>query len=200
MRAYCLLLAFAGAASLASAQNFEVSVSGGVSHMQNNAIGSDTFSSGATSSSQVRLNDGFRLAFRMGINPYSHLGFEVGYAYNRTQLHFDGPPVSETGFGIHQGFVDALYHFTPEKIRVRPFVAAGIQFSNFVPPGQTSQNGGGENKFGVNYGAGVKVRVKENWQVRFDIRQFETGKPFSLPGASGRLLQDEISVGIGYVM
>lgn len=200
MRVLFLAFSLAGAASFASAQSFEASVSGGVSIMKNNAIGTDTFSSGATSSSQIRLTDGFRLAFRMGINPYNHLGFELGYAYNRTKLHLDGPPVSETGFGIHQGFVDALYHFTPEKSRVRPFVAGGIQFSNFVPPGSSAQYGGGENKFGVNYGAGVKVRVKENWQVRFDFRQFETGKPFSLPGASGRLLQNEVSVGIGYVM
>ncbi|MGI8745027.1 MAG: outer membrane beta-barrel protein [Bryobacteraceae bacterium] len=200
MRSYFLLFALLGASSLAFAQGFEASVSGGVSHMQNNAIGADTFSPGATSGSQIRLTDGFRLALRMGFNPYSHLGFEVGYAYNRTKLHFDGPPVSETGFGIHQGFVDALFHFTPEKSRVRPFVAGGIQFSNFVPPGASAQYGQGENKFGVNYGAGLKVRVKENWQVRFDIRQFETGKPFSLPGASGRLLQDEISIGVGYVI
>lgn len=200
MKSCILVLALAGLSALAHAQGFEASVSGGVSHMQNNAIGNDTFSSGALSGSQIRLNDGFRLAFRMGFNPYSHLGFEVGYAYNRTQLHFDGPPVSESGMGIHQGFVDALFHFTPEKMRVRPFVAGGIQFSNFVPPGASAQYGQGENKFGVNYGGGLKVRVGSNWQVRFDVRQYETGKPFSLPGAHGRLLQDEFSVGIGYVL
>ena len=200
MRSYLLLVALAGASSIAFGQSFEGAVSGGVSHIQSNVIGADTFSTGATASSNVKLNDGFRLGFRLSVNPFSHLGFEVGYAYNRSQLHFEGPPVSETGFGIHQGFADALFHFTKEGSRVRPFVAGGVQFSNFVPPGASAQNGQGENKFGVNYGGGVKVRVKENWQVRFDLRQYETGKPFSLPGASGRLLQDEISVGIGYVL
>ncbi len=197
MRSRLFLVALAAASSIAFGQSFEAAVSGGVSHLQSNGIGSLTT---GTNGSNVKLNDGLRLGFRMSVNPFSHLGFEVGYAYNRSQLHFDGPPVSETGFGIHQGFADALFHFTKEGSRVRPFVAGGLQFSNFVPPGASAQNGQGENKFGLNYGGGVKVRVKENWQVRFDLRQYETGKPFSLSGASGRLLQDEISVGIGYVL
>ena len=49
---------------------------------------------------QFKLADGFRLGFRMGLNPYRFTGFEFGYAYNRTQLHFDGPPVSEQGMAI----------------------------------------------------------------------------------------------------
>ena len=200
MRSHLVVAALAGACSLAFGQSFEAAVSGGVSHIQSNVIGIAAISADSRTFSNVKLNDGFRLGFRMSVNPFSHLGFEVGYAYNRSKLHFDGPPVSETGFGIHQGFADALFHFTKEGSRVRPFVAGGLQFSNFVPPGASAQNGQGENKFGVNYGGGVKVRVKENWQVRFDLRQYETGKPFSLPGASGRLLQDEISVGIGYVI
>ena len=200
MRSHLLLLALAGASSVAFSQSFEASVSGGVSHMQSNVIGSGAFTTGSTAISNVSLNDGFRLGFRLGLNPFGHLGFEVGYAYNRSKLHFDGPPASETGFGIHQGFADALFHFTKEGSRVRPFVAGGLHFSNFVPPGASAQNGQGENKFGVNYGGGVKVRVSEKWQVRFDVRQYETGKPFSLPGASGRLLQDEYSVGLGYVL
>jgi opacity protein-like surface antigen len=197
--------ALAWASSAAFGQSFEAAISGGVSHLQGNVIGSQpTLTIPGTpvnvSGNNISLNDGFRLTFRMSVNPFSHLGFEGGYAYNRSQLHFDGPPVSETGFGIHQGFIDALMHFAKEGARLRPFVAGGLQFSNFVPPGASAQYGQGENKFGINYGAGVKVRVKENWQVRFDVRQYETGKPFSLPGASGRLLQDEISVGIGYVL
>ena len=195
-----IMLAIAGLPSLASAQSFEASVSGGVSKLTNNAIGPDIYSSGATAGSQVRLNDGFRLAFRIGLNTYNHFGAEFGYAYNRSTLHFDGAPANDQGFGIHQGFLDALAYATPEKSRFRPFLAGGIHFSNFVPPGSSAQYGQGENKFGVNYGGGIKYRVGSNWQVRFDIRQYETGKPFHLTGASGRLFQNEISVGIGYVL
>ena len=120
MRSHLLLVALAAASSLAFAQSFEAAVSGGVSHIQNNVIGSTALGTGGSS---IKLNDGFRLGFRMSVNPLSHLGFEVGYAYNRSQLHFDGPPASETGFGIHQGLADALFHFTKEGSRVRPFFA-----------------------------------------------------------------------------
>lgn len=185
--------------SAAFSQSFDATVSGGVSLITNNVVGPDFYSSGATASSQIRLNNGFRLAFRMGFDLKEHLGAEIGYAYNRSQLHFDGPPVTEQGFGIHQGFGDALYYFTPQKLRIRPFVAGGIQFSNFVPPGSSAQYGGGDNKFGVNYGAGVKARIGEKWEVRGDFRQFESGKPFGL-GASGRLFLNEISVGFGIVI
>lgn len=136
----------------------------------------------------------------MTLNLKEHLGTEFGYAYNRSQLHFDGPPVTEQGFGVHQGFLDAVGYFTPEKARIRPFVAGGIQFSNFVPPGSSAQYGQGENKFGFNYGAGVKVRLGDKWQISGDFRQYETGKPFGLTNASGRLFQNEISVGFGVVI
>ena len=180
-------------------QSFDATVSGGASVITHNVLGPDIFSSGATASSEVRLNNGFRLAFRLGFDLKEHVGVEVGYAYNRSQLHFDGPPVTNEGFGIHQGFADALYYFTPEKLRIRPFVAGGIQFSNFVPPGASAQYGQGENKFGVNYGAGVKARITDKWEVRGDFRQYEQGKPFGL-GASGRLFLNEISVGFGIVI
>ena len=182
------------------AQSFEASVSGGISKLTNSAIGDDIYSSGAITGSKVRLSDGFRLTFRIGVNLREHFGGEFGYGYNRSKLHFDGPPVTEQGFGIHQGFIDALAYATPEKARVRPFLAGGFQFSNFVPPGSSAQYGQGENKFGVNYGGGVKVKFGEKWQVRFDFRQYETGKPFGLTNASGRLFENEISGGFGIVL
>jgi opacity protein-like surface antigen len=172
----------------------------GVSNLQNGVIGSDTISTNAAAASKIKLTDGFQFGFRVGFNPYRFLGAEFGYAYNRTQLHLDGPPVSEWGMAIHQGFGDALFHFTSEGRRIRPFVAGGIQFSNFVPPGASVASGGGDTKFGVNYGAGVKLKVTENWQIRFDIRQFESGKPFKLANQSGRLLQNEISAGVAFTL
>jgi opacity protein-like surface antigen len=185
MRIALFPIALCLASTAAFGQSFEASVSGGVSNIINNDIGSG-----------YSLGNGFRLAFRMGLNPTNHLGAEFGYAYNRSQLQLSG---TQQGFGIHQGFLDAVYHITTEKMRVRPFVAAGVQFSNFVPPGSSAQYGQGDNKFGVNYGGGVKVKVRGNWQVRFDFRQYEMGKPFSL-GGGGRLFMNEISAGVGWAM
>jgi opacity protein-like surface antigen len=186
--------------SCAFGQVFEAGVFGGVSALQNGVIGNDIVTSGAAAGAKIKLTDGVRFGFRMGFNPFVHTGFEFGYAYNRTQLHFDGPPVSEQGMAIHQGFGDALWHVTKEGSRIRPFVAGGIHFSNFVPPGSSATSGGGNTKFGVNYGFGVKAKLTSTWQIRFDFRQYETGKPFDLPGASGRLLQNEISGGVALTL
>jgi opacity protein-like surface antigen len=181
-------------------QVLELGMFAGASKLQDGVIGSDTISSNATAASKIRLTDGFQFGFRFGFNPYRFLGAEFGYAYNRTQLHLDGPPVSEQGMAIHQGFGDALFHFTKEGSRIRPFVAGGIQFSNFVPPGASVASGGGDTKFGVNYGGGVKVKLTENWQIRLDIRQFESGKPFKLANQTGLLLQNEISAGVAFTL
>jgi opacity protein-like surface antigen len=168
------------------AQSFEGAISGGVSQISSGDLGSG-----------YSLDSGFRLTFRMTINTREHLGYEFGYAYNRTHLGFPG--FAAQGMAIHQGFGDVVLYATPSESRIRPFLAGGLNFSNFVPPGQTAQYGQGSTKFGVNYGVGVKFKITGPWQVRFDARQFNTGKPFGL-GASGRLLQNEFSVGVGYTM
>lgn len=179
-----LLLCSLGAA--AYGQSLEGSISGGVSQINNADLGSG-----------YSLDNGFRLAFRLTINTQEHIGYEIGYAYNRTHLTSLGEDLG--GMAVHQGFGDALLYATKQNSRIRPFVAGGLNFSNFVPPGQSAQYGQGQTKFGFNYGAGVKVKVAGPWQVRFDLRQFNTGKPFDL-GGSGRLLQNEISAGIGFTM
>lgn len=166
------------------AQSFEAAVSGGVSKFSNEDIGGG-----------YSLDQGFRLGFRLSFNPHDFIGGEVGYAYNRTSLSTGG---QGSGMAAHQGFGDLLLHATREGRRVRPFVAGGVNFTNFVPPGQTAQYGQGETKFGINYGGGVKVKVAEHWQVRFDVRQYNTGVPFGL--RSGRMLQNEFSIGVGYIM
>lgn len=172
-------------------QSFEGAVSVGASRVGNGEIGS---ASGAS----VTLDSGARVAFRLTLNTGRFTGWELGYAYNRTSLGVTGS--GSQGMAIHQGFGDYLLYALPEGSKVRPFVAGGVNFSNFVPPGASAQYGQGETKFGINYGAGIKYRVNERWQVRFDVRQFNTGKPFGLPGASGRFLQNEVSLGIGYTL
>lgn len=175
--------------SVAFGQSFEADVSGGPNHIGKSAAE-------ISPSSGINYDTGgWNLGFRMTLNPYRIFGFEVGYIYNRTHLFVSGQDAG--GTAIHTGFVDGLVYLTKEGSRIRPFGAAGINFNNFVIPGGNSQYGG-QNKFGINYGAGVKVRVKGNWHVRFDIRQFNTGKPdFGIPGVSGRLLLTQYSVGLG---
>jgi opacity protein-like surface antigen len=148
----------------------------------------------------VELKDGWRFGFRITLNNWRFFGHEFGYSYNRTSLVIRDTPPTETGMAFHQPFYSFLAYATPEGTVVRPFVAGGGHVSNFLPPGASVTQGGGDNKFGYHYGGGLKVRVKTNWGVRLDVRQYITGKPFDLPGASGKLKQVEISAGFMFMM
>jgi opacity protein-like surface antigen len=189
-----LLAAFSFAAH---GQVAEFSVSGGVSQLQNKELVPD-----APGAPGLSLDDGWRLAFRIGLNSWTFFGQEFGYAYNRTKI--TSGDVNLGGMAIHQGFYNLLVYATPEGTRIRPFLTGGGHFSNFVPPGASAQYGQGSTKFGVNYGGGIKARVSEKYQVRFDFRQYVTGKPFGgdngIQGISGALRQNEISVGFGFVL
>ena len=99
----------------------------------------------------------------------------------------------------HQGFYDFLVYAIPEGKIIRPFAAGGVQFTAFSQPGSQYTNNR-ETKYGINYGGGVKVKVKENWGFRLDVRQYNMGKPFKLPNASGRLLMWEFSGSVSFLL
>jgi hypothetical protein len=213
-----MLLFLAGAGS-AWGQLFEVWFNGGQSLMSNKGLG--TFNvdangnalAGATKD-DVQLGDGFRFSFRMTLNNESHFGHEVQYAYSRTTLQVAATPgtvgtilnqgtlatpASSQGMAIHQGGYNFLLYATNEGTRIRPFATGGVGFANYVPPGASAASGGGSNKFGVNYGGGVKIRVTHLFGARFDVRQYTTPKPFGFPLASGWLRQTEVSAGVGVI-
>ncbi len=187
-------------AASAWGQSFEAWFNGGQSIISNRGLGS-TDPNG--SKDDFQLEDGFRFSFRVALNNDSHFGHEVQYAYSRTKLRAS-PFVSgtgeatEQGMAIHQGGYNFLLYATREGTRIRPFATGGVMFANYVPPGSSAAYGGGDNKFGFNYGGGVKVRVTSLFGVRLDIRQYTTPKPFSLPFLrEGWLRQTEISGGFG---
>jgi opacity protein-like surface antigen len=185
------------AAGMVSAQVLEISASGGPSRLSNRTLAVDSPDLG-----QVDLDNGFQLAFRMTLNASRFMGHEVGYAYNRTNLLTQGLAY---GSATHQGFYDLLVYARPEGSKVRPFMAGGGQFSNFIPPGGSVTSGSGQMKFGLNYGFGVKTRVTEKWLVRVDFRQYATPKPdFAELGATtpprGWLKMNDISVGFAFTL
>lgn len=177
------------------AQTGELWFSGGQSLLSNSGIGTDQ-SFGGTKN-DVQLTDGFRFGFRFGLNLGNHYGHEIQYAYNRTHLKFNDQSGAEQGMAYHEGGYNFLYYVTPEGSKVRPFGTAGIHFADYVQPGTSISSGGGSNKIGLNYGAGVKVKIGSLFGVRFDVRQYINGKPFGLPLADGLLRQTEISAGFG---
>jgi opacity protein-like surface antigen len=175
-------------------QGFEAWIGGGVSKLSNRNIGSLD----GTAANFINLQDGWRLNFILGLNNWRFFGHEIGYSYNRTNWNVAG---ANTGSAVHEGGYNFLAYAIPEgKGRFRPFATAGGEFANFAFPGYSATSGGGSTKFGFNYGAGVKVRVLEIFGIRFDFRQHSLGKPFNFPGQTGRLKQNEISVGVGVML
>jgi opacity protein-like surface antigen len=190
--AVVLFLACAGSAW---GQLFEVWFNGGQSLLSNKGLGSVIPPEQGGSKDDFQLEDGFRFSFRMALNNESHFGHEVQYAYSRTKLNSGGV---EQGMAIHQGGYNFLLYATNEGTRIRPFATGGVMFANYVPPGSSAAQGGGDNKFGFNYGGGVKVRITSLFGVRLDVRQYTTPKPFSLPYLrEGWLRQTEVSAGFG---
>jgi hypothetical protein len=187
---------FLACAGSAWGQLFEVWFNGGQSLLSNKGLGSDLPASAGGFKDDFALEDGFRFSFRMDLNNESHFGHEVQYAYSRTKLDEPGSP--PLGMAIHQGGYNFLLYATHEGTRIRPFATGGVMFANYVPPGSSATSGGGDNKFGVNYGGGVKVRLTSLFGVRLDVRQYTTPKPFSLPYLrQGWLRQTEVSAGFG---
>ena len=187
----CLLLMTAGAAL---AQVLEVGGGAGVNRISNGELGSD----GSTPPNVAEVKNGWRMGFRMTINTQSHFGHEVGYNYVRTNLDYAGETL---GTATHQGFYDFLVYATPDGSKVRPFVAGGGQFSNFIPPGGSVSQGSGSMKFGLNYGGGVKVRVTDKWLMRVDFRQYASPKPDWLATPpSGWIRMNEVSMGVAFCL
>jgi opacity protein-like surface antigen len=201
----------------AFAQSFEASVSGGKTVISGKSADLGTATADPTSGNYT-LQDGFRLTLRMTLNSWRFMGHEFGYGYNHTSVAAPATtvtggvtglpsqpgtitqtiPAQTIGVPAHQGFYDFLVYAAPEGFRIRPFVAGGVQFTAFSQPG--SYYGNRETKYGINYGAGVKLKVKEPWGLRVDARQYNMGKPFNLPNHTGRLLMWEFSGGISFML
>jgi opacity protein-like surface antigen len=189
---------FALVAVTCPAQVFEVGGQGGVSRLGSRSIGTIPGATAGDPRSEVELKDGWRFSLRATLNSGRFTGYEFGYAYNRTKLLIGGE--DSGGMAIHQGVFNYVLYATPEGTRVRPFATGGGNFSNFIPPGASVTSGGGDNKFGFNYGGGLKVILTDSLLLRLDARQYMCGKPFDLVGASGLLRQLEVGVGISFYL
>jgi hypothetical protein len=201
-----LALGFAGAAW---GQTGELWFSFGESLLENNGIG--TLSAFGGTPNDVTLANGYRFSFRFGFNQGDHFGHEVSYAFNHTSLNQAGSSIptgpstaplvttaSSAAMHFHQGGYNFLYYFVTDKSRIRPFATAGVMFDDFVPPGG-GINYGSQNKFGMNFGAGVKFHIKGMWAGRVDVREYFSGKPNfgELTMTNGLLWQTEVSAGVG---
>lgn len=208
MRSPILFAVLCAFSSAAFAQSFEAAVSGGQAEFpgSNKNLGTVTTD---PASGTYTMKSGFRLTFRLTFNQGRFFGHEIGYAYNHTSLDVPAittqtlagqttTPAQNISVPIHQGFYNFLLYAVPESKRIRPFAAGGVNFSSFVPPGTSVYYGNQVTKYGINYGGGIKYRPTEIWGVRFDVRWYNTGKPFGFPNQTGRLQQLEIDGGITF--
>jgi len=180
-------------------QALELAVGGGQSRLSKAGLGK--VDAASTQQDDYSLKGGFRMVMRMTFNSGDFTGHETGYAYNRTQLIANAAEgISQQGMAIHQGFYNYLLYPTREGSRIRPFVTGGVHFANYVPPGASATSGGGSTKFGVNYGAGLKVRVSEKFLIRFDVREYRNPKPFGLINANGWIRMMEYSTSLAFVL
>jgi len=198
MRCWAVAVFICAGATLAEAQVAEISVSGGVSRFGAANLG--TIADAAGNLTNVTLDNGFRLAARLTLNTYKFMGHEFGYAYSHSNIRIQSTPASVSPMPVHQGFYDFLIYATPEGSHIRPFATGGVHFSSFVPPGASVYYGNQVTKFGLNYGGGLKLKITDVIGLRFDVREYNTGKPFKLTGTSGRLNQLEVSVGAAFLL
>ena len=149
------------------------------------------------------LDDGFRLTLQATLNTGRFFGHEFAYAYNRTQYNSSS---LTGGTAVHQGIYDLLVYAAAEGKKIRPFAAAGGNFTTFTFPGVAllQGTGNGINKIGFNFGGGVKVRLSSKFLVRFDYREFFCGTPryygSTQINQNSLFRQQAISAGFSFVL
>ena len=111
---------------------------------------------------------------RVGYNFTKYFGIEVAGQFIRTNLNDNlkldntegqfGYPMDRVDLYFYH--IDAVVHLIPDG-RINPFIVAGFGGANYSP---SISNGGGMPAFNV--GAGVKVWLKDNIALRFDVQDY----------------------------
>jgi hypothetical protein len=187
----------------------EIWVDGGWSINSQNAIGTDQISGG--SSNDLQVNGGALVAVRFDWNQGNHFGHEVQYMNGRMPIQYNYEENATEGAALNRFGYNFLGYFSGRESKVRFFGTVGTQLTNYSRPSDSeigceaadcTEAGqppatGGNNKFGLNYGVGMKVHFTPKLSLRFDVRQYVNSKPFNLRLASGLLFETEVSAGFG---
>ena len=207
MRTLLLTAALGGLLALpAKPQSLEMGISGGYGSLGDKTLSvAEYLDVGGTE--EYSIDNGVRIGARMAFNSRRFIGHEVSYAYQHSGLDFlanaqGALTTEELGtVRVHNMYYNLVLHATPEGTRFRPFVTGGGGFSSFFLPGVSSFSGGGNTKFGYNYGGGVKVNFFL-YGIRLDVRNHVTGKPFGqyIPNVSGTLNNLEFSVTFSFLL
>jgi opacity protein-like surface antigen len=171
---------------------------------------------------QTEHHNGIRMGARGTLDLDWHWAAEVSYAFSTNDLQVRDTSLAQNRvFDVraHNFIANVLYFFTTQDSRVRPFGTLGLGLSRFSVTGDSKTLAAqqfltqpaiirDENKFALNFGAGIEVKPWDRFGVRLDVRDHMSGMPrFGLseqqpsPGASfypvsGVMHRFELSGGI----
>jgi len=172
---------FSTSARMLHAQGLSVFAMGTVSSLYAKNLYSEF---GTDFQSSYKVGGGLTLGAEFRMNRI--LGVEGSYTVSRNNLAVTNTTnSSEQGYGIHnQRFAaDAVAHAPISFLRLKPYLAAGVEFDHFSAPSSTTFSGlpnvtfGAANKVGVNYGGGVDWGFLPHIALRIDVRDHLTGIP-----------------------
>jgi hypothetical protein len=203
----CLALLVSALVVCAWGQTYEVSAESGLARMSKAPLGSVTVDSPLDNDTMFKAT-AYSYGVRLTYNPYQYYGHEAGYEYTRATLRVNIPDANgnrtlfEDKVAIHQAFYNFLIYFMPKGERWRPFITGGVQAFNYGNPKTAGWTGVATHNYGFNYGGGLKLKLFNHIQARFDLREAITTKPYKLNAVdytnfSGWLRHREASVGIG---
>ena len=200
---------------MAYGQKWEVSPFAGYWRLKNSSMGSLNQDQSVALDSDVRVKgDGYSYGVRLTWNTRGYYGQEIAYMRYRMNVRADRIPVlSSDGTSVvyisQEGqanvdtiFYDFLAYFMPAGERWRPYFAGGAQVSRYGIPKIPYWTGGSSRNLGFNYGIGLKLRIAPHTLVRFDLRDYIGGRPYTLTisdpaNVSGHLRSLEGSLGLG---
>jgi len=169
------------------AQEFELGVFGGLTpHMGEPPMGSLSDSPNNTDTYLGHSRDiyGARLTWNSkgyygieGSYSIQHMGFLTNYA---TTLS-DGTAfaaVLTDRVKVEQASMNFICYFMPRGERWRPFATAGLEGTEYNAPHFSEWPGGGSKELGLNFGAGVKLKLFKHALMRLDLRDSLTERPY----------------------
>ena len=205
-RIWCIALLLVAAFASLRAQTFEVSPVYGWARMGKSPLGSSSAES--QKDDDTTLRNGYSYGLRFTINTRGYYGHELSYVQSRVGLRVRLQPTAdavketfESKIRVHQVSYNFLIYFMPKNERWRPYMTGGVESHRYGQPNVENWTGGSFRNYGVNYGAGIKVRLFKNALVRLELRDCITGKPYDLPFedqaiGAGFIRQQQAAVGV----
>jgi Outer membrane protein beta-barrel domain len=169
-------------AGACGAQNWELGGGMGYGVYHNGSI----ISSGGTADAGIRnrfVATGYAVE-----DLFQHFSGEVRYVYHDGDSFLSSGSIRGTVQAqSHTITYDAMYHFQPRGERIRVYVAGGVGAKFYDPTGPVPvpqplpRIAGLTNlsqwKPAFDFGGGVRIRVKEHFSVRGDLRDYITSFP-----------------------